>query len=390
MTRWPASKPPRAASLLDLNNGNIQQGYSIWVESLSPRDVHMQRARQASYLTTKKGHSELLPIALDEIDALDNYVDDEVSREPLQWLDDLRPLLDELDENDPARNRLRWTRIYLNLTQRIGNQEQFEQVLQTAASLIAPEATMDLINEYGEKLPAGVRFTVRYRSLVHAGKWQEAIDLFDSPEEFVVNDSMTIEQLCSDLPEEALLPASEKLLGALSSRNDSEGKLGLIRSMSDRFESGGLGLDSNPPLKSLLNESLMDLCREEFEPALRYRLQTNRDMGDLENVARDLLALARGRDEKAVAELEETFNLMIKAPEQSTTVIEIAEVLAAAYREGSPDRAIAILTAAGNKNENPEWALRQISELELVPEDVEGLVRLGQPGRGEWQAGGGH
>ncbi|MEZ5338633.1 MAG: hypothetical protein R3F46_10235 [bacterium] len=366
-----------AASLLDLNNGNIQQGYSIWVESINPRDVHMQRARQASYLTTEKGHSELLPIALDEIDALDNYLDEEISREPIQWLDNLRPLLDDLDENDPARNRMRWTRIYLNLTQRIGNIEQFEQVLQHAASLIAPEATMDLINEYGEKLPAGVRFTVRYRSLVHAGKWQEAISLFDSPEEFIINDSMTIEQICSELPDEALLPATEKLLGAFRSRNDSGARLGLIKSMSDRYESGGLGLDSNPPLKGLLDETLMDLCREEFEPALRYRLQTNRDMGDLENVARDLLALARGHDEKALAELEETFYLMVKAPEQSTTVIEIAEVLATAYSKQSPDAAIAILTAAGNKNENPEWALRKISELNLVPRDVAGLVRLG-------------
>ncbi|UNM07121.1 MAG: tetratricopeptide repeat protein [Planctomycetales bacterium] len=366
-----------AASLLDLNNGNIQQGYSIWVESINPRDVHMQRARQASYLTIEKGHTELLPIALDEIDALDNYLDEEISREPIRWLDDLRPLLDDLGEDDPARNRMRWTRIYLNLTQRIGNHQQFEQVLQHAASLIAPEATMDLINEYGEKLPAGVRFTVRYRSLVHAGKWQEAISLFDSPDEFIVNDSMTIEQICSELPDEALLPATEKLLGAFGSRGDSDACLGLIKSMSERFESGGLGLDSNPPLKSLLDESLMDLCREEFEPALRYRLQTNRDMGDLENVARDLLALARGRDEKALSELEETFFLMIKAPEQSTTVIEIAEVLANAYSAESPDKAIAILTAAGNKNENPEWALKQISELNLVPEDVDGLVRLG-------------
>ena len=367
-----------AASLLDLNNGNIQQGYSIWVESINPREVHLQRAKQASYLTTEKGHSELLPIALDEIDALDNYVDEDISREPIKWLDDLRPLLNDLEEHDPARTRLRWTRIYLNLTQRIGNQEQFEQVLQSAASLIAPEATLDLINEYSEKITAGVRFTVKYRSLVHAGKWQDAINLFDSPEEFVVNDSMTIEQICSELPDEALLPAAEKLLGAFSARNDNEGSLGLVKSMSDRSEAGGLGLDSNPPLKSLLDETLMNLCRDEFEPALRYRLQTNRDMGDLENVARDLLALARGMDEKALAELEETFNLMIKAPEQSTTVIEIAEVLAGAFRENSPGRAIAILTAAGNKNENPEWALRQISALGLVPEDTEGLIRLGE------------
>lgn len=367
-----------AASLLDLNNGNIQQGYSIWVESINPRDVHLQRAKQASYLTTEKGHSELLPIALDEIDALDNYVDEEISREPLKWLDDLRPLLDELDESDPARTRLRWTRIYLNLTQRIGNQEQFELVLQNAASLIAPEATLDLINEYSEKITAGVRFTVKYRSLVHAGKWQDAINLFDSPEEFVINDSMTIETICNELPEEALLPAAEKLLSAFDSRGESAACLGLIKSMSDRSEAGGLGLEANPPLKTLLDETLMDLCRRDFEPALRYRLQTNRDMGDLENVARDLLALARGMDERALAELEETFNLMIKAPEQSTTVIEIAEVLAGAFRESGPSKAIAILTAAGNKNENPEWALSQISALGLVPEDIEGLVRLGE------------
>ena len=230
-----------SASLLDLNNGNIQQDYSVWVESIEPREVHFQRAKQASFLTTEKGHTELLPIALDEIDTLDNYMDDEISREPLEWLDNLRPLLENFDMGDPASTRLRWTRIYLNLTQRIGNQEEFEKVLENAASLIAPEATMDLINEYSEKITAGTRFTIKYRSLVHAGKWQDAINLFDSPEEFVIKDSMTIDQICKDLPEEALLPASNKLISAFRGQGNNEAQLGLIKSMHDRFESGGVG-----------------------------------------------------------------------------------------------------------------------------------------------------
>jgi hypothetical protein len=153
------------AALLAPHDPQIQSSYRRLTHALPPLTVGVRRASQALYLVTREDNLELLPTVMAEIQALATLPDAPLD-EALQWMGQLRAVLEKLPaESQPARRR-EFLHLYLRLAAQRGSaQDAMPEVQQTLVGLsredqikalyslqaAVPQAAVPL-GEYAERL----------------------------------------------------------------------------------------------------------------------------------------------------------------------------------------------------------------------------------------------
>ena len=135
------------------------------------------------------------------------------------------------------------------------------------------------------------------------GAWEQALDAALGGE---AASAMPIQRLCERLPEEALLPAGQRLTQALIERGDDAGKLELVRYLGQRLGGNGESEQVHDLRGSLTRCS--PSCAAGVQPAVRFRLEQRVAGGDLMAVAAELLSLAKQDDAQALERLEDMFS----------------------------------------------------------------------------------
>ena len=365
------------SSLLAADDVQLQGDYSGWVIALAPDVVHRERAQQAAFLTASEGHKDLLATALGEIEALAGALSEPPPREVLEWLDEIRPVVDEIEPGAEQQSTLlRWTKLYLNLASQIGEQERLQQVLSTAADLIAPEAAYLLVTELGHTLPAATRVRLECSALVRQGQWQQALDIALDPSS-TPPEVVPLDTICAQLPEDALLRAGTRLSEYYLSQDDAAGQLSLIQQLRARSGNGGADSSEADSLLSFLDQQLQALCESAYLPAVRYRLEIHQDQDTAER-ASDLLALAQTGEGSAQEQLANIYPQLLNAGDQPGLLKDIAAYLARQCASDVPDEAVTLLAQSGLKIDQPGWALSEIQSLNLTASGVTALGLTGE------------
>jgi hypothetical protein len=369
--------PATTANLLSAGDPQLQGDYAGWVIALAPEVVHRERAQQATFLTAREGRNELLPVALNEIEALAGVLPVPPPRELLEWLDELRAIVDEAAPGQAQQELLlRWTRIYLQLAAQIGEQERLQQVLSTATQLIAPDAAYLLVTELGHNLPFATRLRIECSALVRQGQWEQALELALDPAS-TQPEAVPLDTFCTELPDEALVPAGARLVQFYSNHGDTAGQLHVIQQLHARFGDGGVKLREADALRIFLDQQLEALCEQVYAPAVRYRLElTGAD--DIQARARDLLALLSLGEPEAEQSLADLYPQLLDTGEPVGLILEVAGELAAREAGRQPDAAVKLIAGAGLSLARADWALQTLEQLRLSAVSPEALELTGQ------------
>ena len=371
------------AALLAGEDPQIQADYQSWLEILPPSVVHQVGARQAVYICAHEQHSELLPLALSEIAAVADRVSEANNLELLDWLTQLRPALDALPDELQTEIRLHWTRLYLLLLVRSGQAHELPSVLHAASEQIEPEQALALFEELGDAVPVSARVRVECDVLLRRGDWEHAVDLAlasagisrgaEEPSSI-----MPIELFCRSLPESALAPTAERLQRLLRDSGDTPGELQLVQCLEQRCVQGNGGSESLDTARGLAENLLVELCQRQFEPALRYRLESAFSRGELSGAAADLLLLAKTGDVEAQAVLAATLDRLLPAGAPAAILAELAQAAAELEAGSAPEHAYEMLARTGLATNQSAWALEQAARLQLKPASPNGVWLQGQ------------
>jgi hypothetical protein len=365
------------ASLLAPDSEAVQQAYRSWEHALAPELIYAQRAHQAAYIAEQQRRLELIPVALDSIEMLETARGDDVSRESLALLEQLRPLLLSVPLDQQEQTNLRWARLYLMVQFKQGEGENLSFALQEVSTMVPQDKLFSLLGEFAGKLPPNTRLQVEYEPLVRGGQWERALELCQASSGELISSLVSIPLFCEYVPTSALPEASRRFAAVLDNRGDDAGQLLLIQRMQDR-----LARDSELPqaeeLREVLAGLLEALCKQPYEPAIRYRLDSLRASGDLESVAGEILALAKTGDDEALTDVRKLFEQSLAAGKDPERIKDMALTLAADALEEDPKIAVDYLTRAGRAIHDAQWAVNAISELELNTETAEGLALIGE------------
>jgi hypothetical protein len=357
------------ASLLAPDIAAIQEAYSTWAALAPPEQLHRQRAQQAAYLCAHHQSPELLDVALAEIEALD-LPEGAHDAAALEWLEQLRPELERVEAGQFAAARLRWTRLYLKQMVRASQREELPELFSATTEQLPPEEALSLVQELAGVLSESTLRVLECETYLRQGAWEQALDAALGGE---VASVVPIQRLCERLPEEALLPAGQRLTQALIERGDDAGKLELVRYLGQRLGGNGESEQAHD-LRGSLDQVLTELCEREYEPAVRYRLEQRVAGGDLMAVAADLLSLARQDDAQALERLEDIFSKLLADEAPAALLMEIADVLA----QAEPRLAIAVYARTGLATERADWALERLAGLQVTADSVEEARLLGE------------
>lgn len=370
-------EPATTASLLAPADEAVQADYQTWLDVLPAETTHYQRAQQATYLSAVEGHTDLLPVALAEIEALAGVRGDNLPPEPRDWLNSLRPLLSDVPATDQDELQRQWARLSLMYATKAGPAEEIPEVFQAATEQVAAKVALTLADELGVPLPASSRLLVECEALARDGEWRQALELFRDLEPEDSTSLLPVSLLCDYLPETNLLEAVEQLQVVLSESDNQRGQLELVRSIDTRLAADS-GLATGPELRDFADNLLLKLSQLPFEPATRYLLDSNRQIGDPVEQVRHLLILAREGDTEVLDNLESALLQLLPPGKPADVIEQAATVLARAYHSEQPDRALENLCRAGQALPQPRWTLALIDELELQPASAAGAVQLGQ------------
>jgi len=368
-------EPATTASLLAPDDEQIEAAYRQWREALDPALVHRRRAQQATYLTVSEGHRELLPVAVGEIESLAQIAGEQLPAEPLEWLSELRPLLDEMPDDGQPQLRIQWTRLYLMFVAGTGTAEQIPAALQAAAQQVEPQVALSLAEELGVPVPAGARLLVECETLARQGDWQRAVEMIaeiDPAEQALV----PVKLLCDQLPADSLREAAEQMHGLLASRGPDQ-QLELVRCLDARLTDESTEA-SAADIRAFVDQALQELCDAGFEPAARYLLASGRQFGDPAEHLRHLLKLSRGGDEEALEALKAALPQLLPAGDPPELLREAAEVVAEALQAEQPAAALETLTTTAEATGDPQWCLDTLETLGLTATTSEHVEQLGR------------
>ena len=363
------------ASLLGRDNPAIQEAYQSWVGNLSAEVVHNQRAQQATYLCVNQEQYELLPLAIREVEALVSALPEEATDTPLGLLDELRTVLEHAPAEQAAEARVHWTQQYLHLMARSGDEQQSAAAVQTAQE-VEPHLAISLASELGMPVPASARLMVEYENLVQQGEWQAAVALLDDVETGEPS-LVPIKLLCDNLDAGSMPAAIDHLRQFLAGRDDHPAVLELVRCIDGRLESDG-NLSEAKAVRNLADDMLLELSRSQYQPAIKYLFESNRNLGDPVEVLRNLLILVRNGDAEAVDALRDALLQLLPEGEPVDLIHQAADELAKVYREDAPEAALDILGRAGLATGQAQLAIDRIEELGLPRESREALVLSGR------------
>lgn len=369
-------EPATTASLLAPEDDAIQSIYSQWVTALDQVELHWQRAQQATFLCVGENRPELLSVAIAEIDALTSASGEELPNEPLEWLNKLRPSLDEYNRDDNSELRKQWTRLYLTYVASSGNEEAIPTAIQTAAEQVEPALALSLADELGVKVPAEARLMVECESLARQGEWERAVELINE----VKGDGaglLPVKLLCDYLPADALKPAVQQLQAIYASRGDDSGQLELIRCLDQRLEQE-VGSSDAPEVRDLADKTLLELCQTQYEPAVRYLLSSGRQIGDPAEALRHMLVLVQAGDEEALTGMHAALLRLLPDGEPADLITKVAGLLAERWREAQPDQALGILGKAGMASGRTAEMLARIDSLGIAATTAENMLLVGQ------------
>ena len=357
-----------AAALLAPDNRNVQNAVASWAQTVEPATVHGVRAEAASRMCAELGRSELLPVALSEIELLAGLEQEGAQQDAFRLIEALRPVIDSTAGGTANETRRRWTRLYLLTMIKTSDKEQIPGLLTRVTAEMEPEETLTLVEEIGEALPASARFTVHYESLVRKGDWEQALELIRASERIPVESAVPVRMLANHLNAENAVSATERLSTIFTERGDHEGSLELVKEFGQKLAGGGNGKHVKQ-LRKMLDDVLAHLCDGEYEPAVRYRLSTRQDAGDYVTTIRDLLALARQRDSEALTALIELFPELLNRGGENALVRDTAQQIAMLKADSDPDLARRIIGDAGRALGELRWAMNQLEALGLSSDD---------------------
>jgi hypothetical protein len=365
------------ASLLAPDSDAVQQAYRSWEHALAPELIYAQRAHQAAYIAEQQRRLELIPVALDAIEQLEAARGEEVTRESLALLEQIRPLLLSVPLEQQAETNQRWARLYLMVQFKQGEGENLSFALQEVGAMVPQDKLFGLLGEFASQLPPNARLQVEYEPLVRGGQWERALELCQATSGELISSLVSVPLFCEYVPAADLPEATRRFAAVLDHRGDDAGELLLIQRMQDR-----LARDSNLPraeeLQAVLAEQLDALCKQPYEPAIRYRLEALRASGDLDSIADELLALAKTGDAEALTDVRKLFEQHLASGKDPERIKEMALTLAADALEEDQKIAIDYLTRAGRAIHDAQWAVNAIGDLELSTETAEGVALIGE------------
>ncbi|MBN2082919.1 hypothetical protein JW859_12040 [bacterium] len=368
-------EPATTASLLAPEDAEIAAAYQTWLDVLEENLIHRQRAQQATYLCAQENHRELLPVAVHEIDALTGISGDDLPPEPAEWLNMLRPVLDMAADEESQALRNQWTRLYLTYVAKSASEEEIPAAIQAAVEQAEPQLVLSIADELGVPVPAEARLMVECESLAKQGEWQRAVELIHEVPADGPTGLLPVKLLCDHLPTEALLPATEQLNQVFLERGDSSSQLELIRCLDSRLETESSNAARD--VRDYSDENLLTLCRNQYEPAIRYLMTSQRQIGDPVEVMRHLTILARTGDDEALDGLYSILMQQLPEGEPADLLVESALLLAEARHDEDPAETLELLARTGQATNEPQLMLEQIDNLELLPDEPELLLMIG-------------
>lgn len=376
-------EPATTAELLGGADPELEEAYRAWLHELPDDVVHVRRARQAVYLCANMGHSALLPTAIGELEALLNQAPESMPEEALDWLTVLRPLLDDVNDAEHSALRTVWTRLYLLMLIRAGRRNELPAALQAAVGQVDPDEALALVAELGAEVPVGARVLFECDSLVRRGDWERAVDLAlasagTSTDEGQPSSILPIELFCERLSIDALLTTSERLTRALLERGDEAGELKLIQCLESRLAGANGEAEPVNKLRGYAGELLAELISRRYEPAVRYRLHSSIESGQLVEAAQDLLTLARAGDTEAQSELPDLLDRLLPKGAPPEQLCALAQSAAQFLQATDPQRAFELLARTGLATGRHAWALDEAARLELQPSGAQSIWLEGQ------------
>ncbi|MCC7476834.1 hypothetical protein IT575_00115 [bacterium] len=384
------------AALLAPDDEEVVAAYKTWASQVPAAELHRQRAQQATYFCAREQRYELLETALDEIAALvaigaaDSAAADD--KQLMDWLEQLRPVLDKIDEALRTALRFKWTRAYLTLIARTEKRSLLPAALKQASTELAPAETLELVHALAAAIPTATRVEVECDSLLRQGQWEQAVQVVGagagSGDGIAVHDSL--ELIYDRLPTEHVVQASRRLSGLLAESAGADAQLEMIKFLHERFighEHGGNGNGNGngnghsapvPELDGYIDEALAELIAQRHEPALRFRLSVRQHEENVEQSVRDLLELARQGDSAAIESLGIMLEKLCLIGEPKELILSAAEAFASSQAGSQPDRVVGMLCQAGLAAEQPGWALERVNTLSVYPSSPASLNLMGQ------------
>ncbi len=386
------------AALLAPDDDQIVASYNTWASQVPALELHRQRAQQATYFCAREQRHELLEIALDEIGALveASAVQSETvdEKQLLDWLEQLRPVLDKVSEAQRTALRFKWTRAYLTLIARTERRTMLPAALKQASVELEPAETLELVHALAGAIPTATRVEVECDSLLRQGHWEQAVQVVGagagSGDGIDVHDSL--EMIYDRLPAEHVVPASRRLSGLLGESGGADAQLEMIKFLHERFvghdhagngngSGNGNGNGSHtavPELDGYIEEALAQLIDQRHEASLRFRLSVRQSDENLEQSVRDLMELVRQGDPVSADPLGITLEKLCALGEPKELILGAADVFSISQAVPQPDKVVGLICRAGLAAEQPGWALERINSLSIFPTSASSLTLMGQ------------